>query len=141
MTLGTSPGMTIGEAAARSGVPAKTIRYYESIGLIAPAARSGGGYRVYDAREVETLRFVQRARSLGFSIEQVSALLALWRDRGRASADVKAMAGSQVEAIDRKIAELQGMRDTLVHLMERCHGDRRPDCPILEDLAGEADGR
>ncbi|SMF69842.1 MerR family transcriptional regulator, copper efflux regulator [Tistlia consotensis] len=132
--------MNIGEAAERSGVPAKTIRYYESIGLIAPAERSEGGYRVYDAREVETLRFVQRARSLGFSIEQVSALLALWRDRGRASADVKAMARGQVAAIDRKIAELQGMRDTLEHLIERCHGDHRPDCPILEDLAGQGTG-
>ncbi len=128
--------MNIGEAAERSGVPAKTIRYYESIGLIAPAERSAGGYRVYDAREVETLRFVQRARSLGFSIEQVGELLALWRDRSRASADVKAMASAQVAAIDRKIAELQGMRDTLEHLMTRCHGDARPDCPILEDLAG-----
>ena len=127
--------MNIGEAAERSGVPAKTIRYYESIGLIAPAERSAGGYRVYDGREVETLRFVQRARSLGFSIEQVGELLALWRDRSRASADVKAMASAQVEAIDRKIAELQGMRDTLEHLMTRCHGDARPDCPILEDLA------
>lgn len=132
--------MNIGEAAERSGVPAKTIRYYESIGLIAPAARSEGGYRVYEAREVETLRFVQRARSLGFSIEQVGALLALWRDRGRASADVKAMAGAQVEAIDRKLAELEGMRETLLHLMERCHGAARPDCPILEDLAGQGAG-
>lgn len=129
--------MNIGEAAARSGVPAKTIRYYESIGLIAPAGRSAAGYRVYEARDVETLRFVQRARGLGFSIGQVTALLALWRDRSRASADVKAMAGAQVAAIDRKIAELRGLRDTLEDLVARCHGDARPDCPILEDLAGE----
>lgn len=130
--------MNIGEAARRTGVPAKTIRYYESIGLIAPAGRSESGYRRYDAREVETLRFVQRARSLGFSIAQVGELLALWHDRRRASADVKAMARDQLTAIDRKIAELEGLRDTLEHLIARCHGDARPDCPILADLAGEA---
>ncbi|MEX2632320.1 MAG: Cu(I)-responsive transcriptional regulator [Tistlia sp.] len=133
--------VNIGEAAARSGVPARTIRYYESIGLIAPSARNAAGYRLYAPREVETLRFVQRARSLGFPIEQVSALLALWRDRGRASADVKAMAGAQVAAIERKIAELQGLRDSLEDLMARCHGDQRPDCPILADLAGEGEGQ
>ena len=130
--------MNIGTAARHSGVPAKTIRYYESVGLIAPAERSGSGYRVYDRNDVETLRFVQRARSLGFSVEEVGSLLALWRDRERSSAEVKAMARHRVADIDRKIAELTEMRETLTHLMARCHGDERPDCPILQGLAGKA---
>ncbi len=130
--------MNIGTAARHSGVPAKTIRYYESVGLIAPAERSGSGYRVYDRNDVETLRFVQRARSLGFSVEEVGSLLALWRDRERSSAEVKAMARHRVADIDRKIAELTEMRETLTHLMARCHGDARPDCPILQGLAGKA---
>ncbi len=131
--------MNIGEAAARSGVPAKTIRYYESIGLIGPATRSQAGYRVYGAKDVQTLQFIQRARGLGFSVKQVSGLLALWRDRGRSSADVKALARDHLADIDQRMAELQSMRDTLTHLMARCHGDDRPDCPILADLAGEMD--
>jgi MerR family copper efflux transcriptional regulator len=129
--------MNIGEVAKRSGVPAKTIRYYESIGLIAPAARSEGGYRVYGERELQTLRFVQRARNLGFSVKQVSELLALWQDRERASGDVKAVARRHLAEIDQRMAELQSMRDTLEHLVGRCQGDDRPDCPILADLAGE----
>jgi len=128
--------MNIGTVADRAGVTSKTIRYYESIGLIDPARRTDSGYRVYDERDVQTLRFVHRARSLGFSVSEVADLLALWRDRNRASADVKALARQHLRDIDRKIADLQGMRDTLVHLMERCHGDQRPDCPILDDLAG-----
>lgn len=128
--------MNIGAAARQSGVSAKTIRYYESVGLIAPADRTAGGYRVYDRRDVETLRFVQQARSLGFSVEEVGSLLALWQDRQRSSAEVKALARRRVEEIDRKIAELTEMRATLTHLMERCHGDERPDCPILMGLAG-----
>lgn len=130
--------MHIGTIARKSGIPAKTIRYYESIGLIDSAARSESGYRVYGAEDVHTLRFVQRARGLGFSVGDVGKLLALWRDRRRSSAQVKALAESHVAQIDHKIAELQAMRDTLVHLVERCHGDHRPDCPILEDLAGPA---
>lgn len=130
--------MNIGTAARHSGVPAKTIRYYESVGLIQPAERSAAGYRVYDRNDVETLRFVQRARSLGFSVEEVGSLLALWRDRARSSSEVKAMARHRVADIDRKIAELSEMRETLTHLMERCHGDTRPDCPILQGLAGKA---
>lgn len=130
--------MNIGTAARQSGVPAKTIRYYESVGLIAPAERTASGYRVYDHRDVETLRFVQRARSLGFPVEEVGSLLALWRDRARSSAEVKALAARRVADIDRKLAELAEMRDTLTHLMERCHGDARPDCPILQGLAGKA---
>lgn len=128
--------MNIGEAAGTSGVPAKTIRYYESIGLVPPAHRTESGYRTYDATDIERLRFIQRARSLGFSVRDVGRLLDLWRDRSRASAEVKALATSHVEAIDRKIAELQSMRDTLRDLSERCHGDDRPDCPILDRLAG-----
>lgn len=130
--------MNIGTAARQSGVPAKTIRYYESVGLIGAAERSSAGYRVYDYNDVETLRFVQRARSLGFSVEEVGSLLALWRDRARSSSEVKAMARHRVADIDRKIAELTEMRETLTHLMERCHGDARPDCPILQGLAGKA---
>mgnify|MGYP006434384647 CR=1 FL=1 len=132
--------MNIGEVAARSGVPAKTIRYYESIGLIRPAERSAAGYRVYGDRELQTLRFIQRARNLGFSVKQVSELLALWHDRARASGDVKAVAHRHLEEIDRRMAELRSMRDTLEHLVGRCHGDDRPDCPILADLAGESAG-
>ena len=128
--------MQIGDAARQSGVPAKTIRYYEEVGLIEPARRSAGGYRVYGEREVQTLRFIQRARSLGFPVGDVAGLLALWRDRARHSAQVKALAERHLGEIDRKIAELQGMRDTLEHLVARCHGNERPECPILADLAG-----
>ena len=130
--------MNIGTAAERSGVPAKTIRYYEEIGLIPGARRSEGGYRVYLENDVQTLRFIQRARSLGFSVKEVAALLALWRDKGRASAEVKAMAQSHIADIEKKIAELESMRRTLLDLTHRCHGDDHPDCPILEELA---DGR
>jgi Cu(I)-responsive transcriptional regulator len=128
--------MNIGTAAARSGVPAKTIRYYESIGLIPRAARTGGNYRDYDDQDLQTLRFIQRARRLGFAVKDVASLLALWRDRRRASADVKRLAEDHIAEIDRRMEELRGMRNTLVHLVERCHGDERPDCPILEELAG-----
>ncbi len=131
--------MNIGAAARHSGVPAKTIRYYESVGLIAPAERTAAGYRVYDTRDVETLRFVQRARSLGFSVDDVGSLLALWQDRQRSSAEVKALARRRVDDIDRKIAELTEMRATLTDLMQRCHGDQRPDCPILSGLAGSVE--
>ncbi|CAA7617016.1 DNA-binding transcriptional activator of copper-responsive regulon genes [Candidatus Terasakiella magnetica] len=127
--------MNIGEAAKLSGVSAKTIRYYESIGLIPPAGRKESGYRDYGRTEVEMLRFIHRARSLGFSVEDVSGLLALWRDRSRASGDVKAIALAHVEAIERKVVELNSIRKTLLDLTCRCHGDDRPDCPILEELA------
>lgn len=131
--------MNIGAAARRSGVPAKTIRYYESVGLIAPAERTAGGYRVYERQDVETLRFIHRARGLGFSVAQVADLLALWKDRNRASADVKSMALGQISAIQGKIAELEAMRNTLEELAERCQGDSRPECPILNDLAEARD--
>jgi MerR family copper efflux transcriptional regulator len=127
--------MNIGTASESSGVPAKTIRYYESIGLIKPADRRDNNYRDYSDSDVQTLRFISRARGLGFSVKEVSALLALWHDKGRASHDVKSLALRHVEDIDRKIAELQGMRHTLVRLAEQCRGDGRPDCPILDDLA------
>jgi len=127
--------MHIGTVAKKSGIAAKTIRYYESIGLIESAERTESGYRVYGQRDVETLRFIQRARSLGFSVADVGNLLALWRDKQRASAQVKALATRHVEEIDIKIAELQAMRDALDDLVQRCHGDDRPDCPILTNLA------
>jgi MerR family copper efflux transcriptional regulator len=127
--------MNIGMAAAHSGVPAKTIRYYESIGLIEPAERTASGYRSYESKDVQTLRFIQRARSLGFSVAEVAHLLTLWQDRRRSSAQVKDLASRHLQRIDHKIAELQSLRATLSHLIERCHGDERPDCPILEDLA------
>ena len=128
--------MNIGAAARASSLPAKTIRYYEEIGLIQPAARSDGNYRVYGVSEVETLRFIRRARGLGFSVDEVAELLDLWRDRSRSSRRVKALANRHLEDIDGKIDALVTMRDTLNVLIERCHGDGRPDCPILADLAG-----
>jgi MerR family copper efflux transcriptional regulator len=127
--------MNIGEAAAASGVSAKMIRYYESIGLIAPADRTESGYRVYSEADVHTLRFIRRARDLGFSVEQMTSLLALWQDRSRASAEVKRIALEHVGELERKMQELQGMADTLRHLARTCHGDGRPDCPILNDLS------
>ena len=129
--------MTIGEAAQRSGVPAKTIRYYESIGLISPADRTENHYRTYSEADVATLRLVGRARRLGFSIEDLKNLVALYRDRSRASADVKALAQLHIARIDRKVAELQTMRTALADLVERCHGDERPECPILDELGAE----
>lgn len=127
--------MNIGQAARATGISAKMIRYYESIGLIGPANRSESGYRVYDERDLHTLRFVRRARDLGFSVEQMNELLALWRDRSRASADVKRIALQHVEQLERKAEALKQMADTLRHLAKNCHGDDRPDCPIIEDLS------
>jgi MerR family transcriptional regulator, copper efflux regulator len=130
--------MTIGEAARRSGVSAKMIRWYEARGLLPPASRSDAGYRRYTEADVHTLRFVRRARDLGFTVDGIADLLALWRDRSRRSAEVKALATGHVAALRRRIAELEGMVDTLSHLAESCHGDARPECPILADLAGAA---
>ena len=127
--------MNIGEAARASGMSAKMIRYYESIGVIGPADRSGAGYRVYDERDVHLLRFVKRARSLGFPVERVNRLVALWRDHGRASAEVKRIAQAQIGELEQRITELETMKRTLEHLAAHCHGDQRPDCPILDDLA------
>ena len=127
--------MNIGEAAALSGVPAKTIRYYEDIRLVAAAPRTAGGYRAYDENDVHILRFVQRARSLGFSVNECRQLLDLYRDPHRMSGEVKALTVRRIAEIDRKMAELAGMRATLVRLAENCHGDDRPECPIIEELA------
>lgn len=127
--------MQIGSAAKRSGVPAKTIRYYESIGLLPTAQRAGNGYRTYDHGDVETLRFIHAARQLGFPVRDVMSLLDLWRDRHRASADVKRLARRQLEAIEQRIGRLEQMRDTLLELVRHCGGDDRPECPILDRLA------
>lgn len=127
--------MNIGQAATASGISAKMIRYYESVGLIPTAKRADSGYRVYSNDDVHTLQFIHRARSLGFSVDRMRDLLSLWQDRSRASADVKAVAMAHAAELDEKILALQTMRDTLTHLAEHCHGDARPDCPILEDLA------
>lgn len=132
--------MNIGEAARASGVSAKMIRYYEETGLIPPAGRTGSGYRTYGAKEVQILRFVRRARDLGFPMEKVADLLALWRDRSRASADVKHLAEAQVAALDARIREMQEMKAALQHLVHSCAGDNRPDCPILDDLGGGQPG-
>ena len=126
--------MNIGQAAQASGVSAKMIRYYESIGLIPAAGRTASGYRVYSETEVQILRFIRRARDLGFSVEKITELLALWRDRSRHSADVKRIATDQIAELQAKIAGMQAMMDTLRHLADACCGDHRPDCPILADL-------
>ncbi|WP_324134182.1 Cu(I)-responsive transcriptional regulator [Bosea sp. (in: a-proteobacteria)] len=127
--------MNIGEAARQSGVSAKMIRYYESIGLIEAPQRTQAQYRVYAGDDLHTLRFIRRARHLGFSLDETRALLALWRDKSRASSDVKRLAMSHVRDLEAKAAELQAMADTLRHLADTCQGDGRPDCPILSDLA------
>ena len=130
--------MNIGEAARASGVSAKMIRYYESIGLVPEAARTTSGYRTYGNSEVQILRFIRRGRDLGFPVETINTLLALWRDRSRQSADVKRLALDHVADLERKIAEMKAMADTLRHLAQTCAGDGRPDCPILDDLGGKA---
>jgi MerR family copper efflux transcriptional regulator len=127
--------MNIGQAARHSGLSAKMLRYYETIGLLSPAQRSDSGYRVYQQQDLHTLGFIKRSRDLGFSLEEVARLLTLWHDRERASADVKALAQQHVEDLDRRIAEMTSLRDTLQHLVKRCQGDDRPDCPILASLA------
>jgi len=127
--------MNIGEASKASGVSSKMIRYYEQIGLIQPAHRTDSSYRTYADNDVHTLRFIRRARDLGFSVEQMKTLLALWRDRDRASADVKAIALEQIAELERKAAAIAEMTRTLKHLAKNCHGDGRPDCPIIEGFA------
>lgn len=130
--------MNIGEAAKASGVNAKMIRYYEDIGLIERAPRTSAGYRNYAPSDVHTLRFIRKARDFGFSIDKITQLLALWRDRQRASADVKKVALEHMAELEEKIGELQAMADALRHLAENCHGDGRPDCPIIDGLSCKA---
>jgi Cu(I)-responsive transcriptional regulator len=125
----------IGDAAKASGVSAKMIRHYESIGLIGTAQRTDAGYRRYSEQDVQVLQFIHRSRALGFSLEQIKTLLTLWQDKHRASKDVRAMAREHIAELDRKIAEMQAMRRTLEQLARACHGDDRPDCPILDDLS------
>lgn len=132
--------MNIGDAGKRAGLPAKTIRYYEDIGLIRPGRR-GNGFRDYGEREVNELRFIARARGLGFTVEECRHLLELWRDRGRSSGEVRETAARHIADIRAKIEALEAMEKTLSHLVDRCAGDGRPDCPILDELAGAPDGR
>ncbi|MDX1299299.1 MAG: Cu(I)-responsive transcriptional regulator [Pseudomonas sp.] len=126
--------MNIGQAAKKTGLSAKMIRYYESIELLPAADRSDSGYRQYNAQDLHRLAFIKRSRDLGFSLAEVSQLLALWQDRQRASADVKALAAAHITELERKISELSSLRDTLRVLMNSCQGNDRPDCPILKDL-------
>lgn len=127
--------MNIGQAAEASGVTAKMIRYYESIGLILEASRTDSGYRQYTAQDVQTLRFIKRSRDLGFSIDRIKTLLSLWGDRRRKSADVKKLARLYIAELDQDIEKLQSIRNELQHLANSCHGDQRPDCPILDELS------
>ncbi|OSQ37977.1 Cu(I)-responsive transcriptional regulator [Thalassospira mesophila] len=126
--------MNISDAAQDCGLPAKTIRYYEEIGLVRPGRRANG-YRDYNEQDLHKLRFLQRSRGLGFSVEDCRTLLSLYEDHNRASADVRQIAKAHLDDIDRKIAELKSLQTTLRHLVHQCHGDDRPDCPIIEDLA------
>lgn len=128
--------MQIGEAAKASGVSAKMIRHYEAIGLIISGARRGNGYRDYDSRDTHELRFIRSARDLGFSLDEIQTLLDLWRDKNRNSRDVHDLAARHLADIDRRIIELQAMANTLRDLLAACHGDERPDCPILSGLGG-----
>ena len=129
--------MNIGQAASGSGVSAKMIRYYESIGLVASAERSAGNYRTYGEADINTLRFIGRARAMGFSMAQIRELLGLWQYKRRASATVKMIAEQRLRELDDRIAALSGMRDTLLHLSAHCEGDNRPICPILDETSGE----
>jgi Cu(I)-responsive transcriptional regulator len=128
--------VNIGQASKASGVTTKMIRYYDEIGLVQPASRTDSNYREYDERQINELRFIKRARGLGFSMEEITQLLSLWRDRTRPSRDVKAIADRHVADLDARIAEMQAMAETLRHLSHCCAGDDRPDCPILADLTG-----
>ena len=127
--------LTIGQAAQRSDVSPKMLRHYESLGLLPPVARTESGYRLYGEREVHTLRFIRRARDLGFSMAEIAELLKLWQNRRRASGQVKRIAERHIADLNRRLAEMQAMRRALAELADCCHGDDRPDCPILDDLS------
>ena len=131
--------MNIGEAAEASGISAKMIRYYEETRLISPAMRSGSGYRVYTENDIQTLRYIRRARDLGFTVKQIEDLLLLWRDRSRASSDVKRIVTDHIADLQSKMRQLREMVTTLEHLAHNCHGNDRPDCPILASLGGSAE--
>ena len=128
--------MNIGAAAKVCGVSAKMIRHYESVGLLPPASRTDAGYRLYGEKDIRTLQFIRRSRDLGFSIEEIRSLVSLWQDKTRPSREVKAVARQHLDFLDRKLEELQSMKNALSHLVDCCHGDERPDCPILDNLAG-----
>lgn len=130
----------IGEAARRAGVSARMVRHYESLGLLPPVARTDSGYRQYTEADVHTLHFIRRARDLGFSMEEIATLVALWQDRSRTSAQVKRIAQTHIAQLTKRIAQMQAMQRTLQTLVGCCHGDDRPDCPILDDLAGSGAG-
>ena len=134
-TLTAAGPLNIGQASARSGVSAKMIRHYESLGLLPVVRRTDAGYRQYGEREVHTLRFIHRARTLGFSMAEIAELLKLWQNKRRASADVKRIAMAHVADLEQRIAEMQSMKQTLTHLAHCCQGNSRPDCPILTELA------
>ncbi|SEK63642.1 Cu(I)-responsive transcriptional regulator [Variovorax sp. YR750] len=132
MTVG---NVTIGEAARRSGVSARMVRHYEGLGLLPAVARTESGYRQYGEADIHTLRFIKRSRDLGFSMEEIAELVGLWNNRRRTSSSVKRIAEKHLGELEQRIADMQSMRNTLAHLVHCCHGDARPDCPILDDLA------
>jgi Cu(I)-responsive transcriptional regulator len=134
----TAAGMNIGQAAARAGVTPKMVRHYESLGLLPKVHRTESGYRIYTDAEIHTLRFIKRSRDLGFSMAEIDELVKLWQDRRRPSASVKKVATAHLAELDRKIKEMESMRKTLRHLIHCCHGDDRPECPILDDLERSA---
>ena len=133
-----SPPINIGEAARLSGVSAKMVRHYESLGLLPQVQRSDSGYRQYNGAEVHTLRFIKRSRELGFSIAEIAELVSLWQNRRRASTNVRRIAQKHADELAQRINAMQAMQDTLAHLIACCHGDERPDCPILDDLSAAA---
>lgn len=142
--MNAGPGIgpvNIGAAAHASGVSAKMVRHYESLGLLGTVARTDSGYRQYTPADIHTLRFIKRSRELGFSMAEIAELVGLWHDRGRASADVKRIAQRHVGELEQRIAALQDMRRTLQDLLRHCHGDERPECPILDDLSGGHEAR
>jgi MerR family copper efflux transcriptional regulator len=135
MTMATSYPVNIGQAATLSGVSAKMVRHYESLGLLPRVGRTGSGYRQYSQAEVHTLQFIKRSRELGFSMDEIAGLVSLWQNRRRTSASVKRIAQQHADALAQRIDAMQAMQRTLSHLIHCCHGDERPDCPILDDLA------